>query len=69
MIGSYIPFEMSVPEEGSVFDYYLNLRQYKFLPWSERKGGGSKDVSASGYVSFPEVSTACAKCADALYKR
>ncbi len=59
MIGSHIPFEMSVPEEGSVFDYYLNLRQYKFLPWSERKGGGSKDVSASGYVSFPEVNTAC----------
>lgn len=49
-----MPFDMSLPEEGSVFDYYLNLSQYKFVPWSERKRGGT--VSASGYVSIPEVS-------------
>ncbi len=54
MISGYVPFEMSLPEEGLVFDYYLNLSQYKFVPWSDRKKTGS--VSATGYVSIPEVS-------------
>lgn len=55
MISGYVPFDMSLPEEGSVFDYCLNLSQYKFVPWSERKRGAGS-VSASGYVSIPEVS-------------
>ena len=52
-----LPYAISLPEEGSVFDYYLNLRQYQFLPWAVRRGGSSGEVSSTGYVSLPEVNT------------
>ena len=53
-----LPYAVPLPEEGSVFDYYLNLRQYQFLPWADRKGNSGGDISSSGYVSLPEVSLA-----------
>lgn len=56
-----LSFTVPLPEEGSVFDYYLNLKQYQFIPWSQRAGtdpsgrGGSKAARSSGYVPLPEV--------------
>ncbi len=58
-----LPFMVPLPEEGSVFDYFLNLKQYQFTPWSQRAGtepgggggGGAKGVRSSGYVPLPEV--------------
>lgn len=41
-----------IPEGKSVFDYYLDLKSYTFLPWSERKKDSS---SSSKYVSLSEV--------------
>lgn len=52
-----LPYAVPLPEEGSVFDYYLNLRQYQFLPWANRKGNSEGDITSSGYVSLSEVST------------
>ena len=48
-----LPFAVPLPEEGSVFDYFLDLNHYQFIPWSERKGA-SKHHSR-GYVSSSEV--------------
>ena len=57
-----LPYAVPLPEEGSVFDYYLNLRQYQFLPWADRKGNSGGDISSSGYVSLPEVSLRLRAC-------
>lgn len=50
-----LPYAVPLPEEGSVFGYYLNMKQYQFLPWAERKRNGSSNISTTGYVSLPEV--------------
>ena len=51
-----LPFLVPLPEEGSVFDYYLNLKQYQFILWSQRGGGsGGKSIRSSGYITLPEV--------------
>lgn len=55
-----LPFMVPLPEEGSVFDYFLNLKQYQFIPWSQRAGtepghGHTKGMKSSGYVPLPEV--------------
>lgn len=47
-----LPFAVSLPEEGSVFDYYLDLKSYQFLPWSERRQEGR---DTAGYIALPEV--------------
>ena len=47
-----LPFAVSLPEEGSVFDYYLDLKSYQFLPWSERRQEGR---DTGGYIALPEV--------------
>ena len=46
-----LPFAVPLPEEGSVFDYYLDLRRYEFLPWRERH----QERSSGGYITLPEV--------------
>jgi len=48
-----LPYATSLPEEGSVFDYHLNLRLHQFQPWSERKT--SSNILSTGYVPLPEV--------------
>lgn len=45
---------VSFPDEGSVFDYYLDLRTYRFEPWSKRKGRLSP--KANGYIPTTELS-------------
>ena len=51
-----LPFMVPLPEEGSVFDYYLNLKQYQFVPWNERGGDtATRAMKSSGYVPLPEV--------------
>ena len=50
-----LPFAIPLPEEGSVFDYYLDLRRYQFVPWAERAGASSASASSSGYVALPEL--------------
>lgn len=49
-----LPYAVPLPDEGSVFDYFLDLKIYHFLPWAERKSESRKS-SNSGYVSLPEV--------------
>lgn len=49
-----LPFAVSLPEEGSVFDYFLDLRRFQFLPWTERGSGSSR--CSGGYITLPEVS-------------
>ena len=44
-----------LPSTGTVFDYYLDLKTYRFFSWSEKKR--EKSVNAtSKYISIPEVS-------------
>lgn len=50
-----LPFMVPLPEEGSVFDYFLNLKQYQFVPWSRRGETASRTLRSSGYVALPEV--------------
>ena len=52
---SLLPFSVPLPEDGCVFDYYLDLRRYQFLPWSERKAEGGGATTSGGFVSSPEV--------------
>ena len=47
-----LPYEVSIPEAGSVFDYYLDLKQYQYLSWDERP---AKEDVLDGYVALPEV--------------
>ena len=49
-----LPYAVPLPDEGSVFDYFLDLKIYHFLPWAERKSEGRKS-SGSGYIALPEV--------------
>lgn len=48
-----MPFSVSLPDEGSVFDYYLDLKTYQFLPWSTRKTKDDKKIS--GFVATSEL--------------
>lgn len=49
-----LPYAVPLPEEDSVFDYFLDLKLYQFVPWSERKLE-SRRKSGGGYVVLPEV--------------
>ena len=49
-----MPISVGFPDEGCVFDYYLDLQTYQFEPWSKRKGRLS--VRHTGYVPTPELS-------------
>ena len=48
-----LPYAVPLPEDGSVFDYFLDLKLYQFIPWAERKSGTRR--SSGGYVTLPEV--------------
>ena len=48
-----MPISVGFPDEGCVFDYYLDFQTYRFEPWSKRKGRLS--VRHSGYVPTPEL--------------
>lgn len=48
-----MPVSVSFPDEGSVFDYYLDLQTYRFEPWSGRKGRLAP--KSSGYIPTPEL--------------
>lgn len=50
-----LPYAVPLPEEGSIFDYFLDLKVYHFIPWAERKAEGRRSSSNSGYVALPEV--------------
>ena len=45
---------VSMPAQGSVFDYWLEQKSYNFKPWRERRGG--KMSIRGDYVLLPEVS-------------
>lgn len=49
-----MPISVGFPSEGNVFDYYLDFQNYRFEPWSKRKGRLS--VRHSGYVPTAELS-------------
>ena len=44
-----------LPSTGTVFDYYLDLKTYRFFSWSEKKREKSANAT-SKYISIPEVS-------------
>lgn len=44
---------VSMPAEGTVFDYWLEQKTYRFRPWRERRGG--KISAREDYVLLPEV--------------
>ena len=55
-----LPYMVSLPEEGSVFDYYLDMKQYQFVPWNERgRDTATRAVRSSGYISLTEVLDHC----------
>lgn len=51
---SEMPLSVSFPEDGCVFDYYLDLQTYRFDPWSKRKG--RLMPRHSNYIPTPELS-------------
>ena len=54
-----LPYAVPLPEEGSVFDYILDLKIYHFVPWSEKKAESRKRSGSTGdggYIVLPEVS-------------
>ena len=52
-----LPYNVPLPEEGIVFDYCLDLKQYRFIPWEESKARGVRNMGG-GYFALPEVSNA-----------
>ena len=45
-----------LPTTGLVFDYFLDLKSYRFLPWIERKRtASSSSTSNNAYIHIPEV--------------
>ena len=48
-----LPMFVNFPDDGCVFDYYLDLQTYRFEPWSKRKGRMS--TNHSGYIPTPEL--------------
>ena len=52
-----------LPEDGLVFDYYLNLKTYCFNPWTDKKQ--EKTSVNNHYVSVPEV---CEESSDQLHQ-
>ena len=45
---------VSFPEEGSVFDFYLDLQTYRFEHWSKRKSRLAP--KSNGYIPTSELS-------------
>lgn len=45
-----------LPTTGVVFDYFLDLKSYRFLAWTERKRTSSTcSTNNNVYVHIPEV--------------
>ena len=49
-----LPYNVPLPEEGLIYDYCLDLKQYTFIPWTEGKTKGVRNMGG-GYFSLPEV--------------
>ena len=47
---------VSIPLEGTVFDYWLDLQTYSFKLWQERRGKKNQVTVKGSYVVLPEVS-------------
>ena len=47
---------VSIPLEGTVFDYWLDMQTYNFKPWQERRGRKNPITVKGSYVVLPEVS-------------
>lgn len=52
---SQLPYDIQLPDEGTVFDFFLDLKMYRFIPWEERKPESKRSSSSSGYIVLPEV--------------
>ena len=48
------PQPISLPETGSVFDFYVDNKTGTFIPWSERQMEKVRKV-VSSYTVVPEV--------------
>ena len=48
-----MPFALNFPEEDSVFDYYLDLKTFDFMPWEFRRT--REKVMGKGFVPIPEL--------------
>ncbi len=44
------------PPGGHVFDYYLDLKTYCFIPWNEKKQEKRNSLTDKHYITVPEVS-------------
>uniref|UniRef100_A0A1X7TIU7 AAA+ ATPase domain-containing protein n=2 Tax=Amphimedon queenslandica TaxID=400682 RepID=A0A1X7TIU7_AMPQE len=47
-----------IPQDGLVFDYFLDQKTQQFLPWSERKrdsGASKSNTPIDSYVPIPEL--------------
>ena len=51
---SDLPMSVSFPDEGSVFDYYLDLQTFRFEPWSKRRGRLAP--KSNGFIPTPDLS-------------
>ena len=51
---SQLLYTVPLPEEGSLFDYCLDLNTYQFIAWTARNVG--KRSSSGQYAILPEVS-------------
>ena len=51
---SQLLYTVPLPEEGSLFDYCLDLTTYQFIAWTARNVG--KKSSSGQYATLPEVS-------------
>ena len=49
-----LPYAVPLPDTGSVFDYCVDLKTFKFIPWAEGRIRASMEVG-SDYISVPEV--------------
>ena len=48
-----LPYAVHLPEDGSIFDYFLDLKMYQFNPWKARKITSRR--ATGGYIATPEV--------------
>ena len=48
------PYPLTIPQEGSVYDYFLDFNNGKLIKWKDRPGSEFKTL-ASSYTIVPEV--------------
>lgn len=53
---SQLNIDVSIPLDGTVFDYWLDLQAYKFKSWKDYYSKKSKPAVKERYVMLPEVS-------------